>query len=374
MTNGSEYGAADAARRLAASPKPAVPARGGTPPEPPDEAADAARRLAASPKPAVPARGGTPPEPPDEAADPARRLAASPKPAVPARGGAPPEPPDEAAAAARRLAASPKPAVPARGGAPPEPPDEAADAARRLAASPKPAVPARGGTPPEPPDEAADAARRLAASPQPPGPTPGGPPPEPPDEAADAARRPAASPKPAVPARGGTVSPGGHPRTSDGAESPDEAANPVRRIAASPASLEGVAPGDGEAPGPVLLLEPRDGPPLLVASADDLSKAVDAMAKGEGPVAVDAERASGFRYGHRAFLVQLRRRGAGTMLIDPVPCPNLSGLDAAIADAEVVLHAASQDLPCLTELGFRPRALFDTELAGRLLGFPRVGL
>jgi ribonuclease D len=134
------------------------------------------------------------------------------------------------------------------------------------------------------------------------------------------------------------------------------------------------APGDGEAPGPVPLLDPRDGPPLLVASADDLDKAVDVMAKGEGPVAVDAERASGFRYGHRAFLVQLRRRGAGTMLIDPVACPDLSGLDAALADAEVVLHAASQDLPCLAELGFRPRALFDTELAGRLLGFPRVGL
>jgi ribonuclease D len=98
------------------------------------------------------------------------------------------------------------------------------------------------------------------------------------------------------------------------------------------------------------------------------------MAKGEGPVAVDAERASGFRYGHRAFLVQLRRRGAGTVLIDPVACQDLSGLDAAVADAEVVLHAASQDLPCLAELGFRPRQLFDTELAGRLLGFPRVGL
>jgi ribonuclease D len=124
----------------------------------------------------------------------------------------------------------------------------------------------------------------------------------------------------------------------------------------------------------VPLLEPRDGPPTLVDSAAVLSSAVDALAGGEGPVAVDAERASGFRYGHRAFLVQLRRRGAGTVLIDPVPCPDLSGLDAAIADAEVVLHAASQDLPCLAELGFRPRALFDTELAGRLLGFPRVGL
>ena len=132
--------------------------------------------------------------------------------------------------------------------------------------------------------------------------------------------------------------------------------------------------GDGQAPGPVPLLEPRDGPPTLVDSAAMLSTTVDALACGEGPVAVDAERASGFRYGHRAFLVQLRRRGAGTVLIDPVPCPDLSGLDAALSGAEVVLHAASQDLPCLAELGFRPRALFDTELAGRLLGFPRVGL
>src|SRR5262249_16125486 len=64
--------------------------------------------------------------------------------------------------------------------------------------------------------------------------------------------------------------------------------------------------------------------------------------------------------------------GAGTALIDPMACPNLTGLDKALADTEVVLHAASQDLPCLAELGFRPRALFDTELAGRLLGFPPV--
>jgi ribonuclease D len=137
---------------------------------------------------------------------------------------------------------------------------------------------------------------------------------------------------------------------------------------------ESAPPGDGHAPGPVPLLEPRDGPPTLVVSPAELSSAVDALASGAGPVAVDAERASGFRYGHRAFLVQLRRRGAGTVLIDPVPCPDLSGLDAALSGTEVVLHAASQDLPCLAELGFRPRALFDTELAGRLLGFPRVGL
>jgi ribonuclease D len=124
----------------------------------------------------------------------------------------------------------------------------------------------------------------------------------------------------------------------------------------------------------VPLLEPRDGMPPLVASAAALSEAIRALGAGEGPVAMDAERASGFRYGHRAFLVQLRRQGAGTVLIDPVACADLSGLDAELADAEVVLHAASQDLPCLAELGYRPRRLFDTELAGRLLGFPRVGL
>ncbi|HEX9542897.1 MAG TPA: ribonuclease D [Streptosporangiaceae bacterium] len=129
-----------------------------------------------------------------------------------------------------------------------------------------------------------------------------------------------------------------------------------------------------EQPEVVPLLEPRDGLPPLVASAAALDEAIRALGAGEGPVAMDAERASGFRYGHRAFLVQLRRQEAGTVLIDPVACPDLSGLDAALADAEVVLHAASQDLPCLAELGYRPRRLFDTELAGRLLGFPRVGL
>ena len=122
------------------------------------------------------------------------------------------------------------------------------------------------------------------------------------------------------------------------------------------------------------LLEPRDGLPPLVASAEALQAATDALASGTGPVAVDAERASGFRYGHRAFLIQFRRTGAGTVLIDPVVCSDLSGLDAVLADTEAVLHAASQDLPCLAELGYRPRRLFDTEIAGRLLGYPRVGL
>lgn len=137
---------------------------------------------------------------------------------------------------------------------------------------------------------------------------------------------------------------------------------------------ETVDPGEEQAPVIVPLLEPRDGLPPLVTTQSALSDAIEALRSGSGPVAVDAERASGFRYGHRAFLVQFRRQGAGTVLIDPIACPDLSALDAALANAESVLHAASQDLPCLMELGFRPRRLFDTEIAGRLLGYPRVGL
>jgi ribonuclease D len=112
----------------------------------------------------------------------------------------------------------------------------------------------------------------------------------------------------------------------------------------------------------------------VTADAEGLEAVVAAFAAGSGPVAVDAERASGYRYGQRAYLVQLRREGAGTVLIDPIGCPDLSGLGSVLADAEWVLHAASQDLPCLREIGMIPRRLFDTELAGRLAGYARVGL
>lgn len=112
----------------------------------------------------------------------------------------------------------------------------------------------------------------------------------------------------------------------------------------------------------------------MIADEDALAEVIAAFAAGSGPVAVDAERASGYRYGQRAYLVQLRREGAGTALIDPVACPDLSGLGAALSGVEWVLHAATQDLPCLREIGMMPTSLFDTELAGRLAGFPRVGL
>ncbi|TGN63938.1 ribonuclease D [Nocardioides eburneiflavus] len=132
------------------------------------------------------------------------------------------------------------------------------------------------------------------------------------------------------------------------------------------------APDVEAAPAP--LLELRDGLPEVVDTDAGLLEACAALAEATGPVAIDAERASGYRYSNRAYLIQLRREGAGTWLVDPIGMSTLAPLQDALAGSEWILHAATQDLPCLREVGLTPTSLFDTELAGRLLGYPRVGL
>lgn len=125
-------------------------------------------------------------------------------------------------------------------------------------------------------------------------------------------------------------------------------------------------------PAPLLTL--RDGLPPIIDTDDALAEYAEALAAGTGPVAIDAERASGYRYSARAYLVQLRREGAGTALVDPIGLSTLEPLADALDGTEWILHAATQDLACLAEIGLKPASLFDTELAGRLLGHPRVGL
>ncbi len=131
---------------------------------------------------------------------------------------------------------------------------------------------------------------------------------------------------------------------------------------------------DVEPPASPLLSEPRDGLPPITETSAALADDVARFAAGSGPVALDTERAGGYRYSQRAYLVQLRRHGAGTTLVDPVACPDLSELGSALDDSEWVLHAASQDLVPLAELGLSPAQLFDTELAGRLLNKQKVSL
>ncbi|GAA1754356.1 ribonuclease D [Agromyces humatus] len=112
----------------------------------------------------------------------------------------------------------------------------------------------------------------------------------------------------------------------------------------------------------------------VIETPAEFDDAVRRLLDGDGPIAVDAERASGFRYSQRAYLIQMYRRGAGTFLFDPPQIPDFSALETAIRADEWVLHAASQDLACLREVGLDPDRIFDTELAARLLGMPRVGL
>ena len=137
--------------------------------------------------------------------------------------------------------------------------------------------------------------------------------------------------------------------------------------------------GSEDEPEATPLLAPRDGVPEMAVSAGEIKRAAELLASGSGPFAVDAERASGFRYSNRAYLVQIRRAGAGTVLIDPVnhggdPLATLAPVAEVLASDEWVLHAADQDLPCLAEIGLRPTKLYDTELAGRLAGYDKVNL
>jgi len=130
-----------------------------------------------------------------------------------------------------------------------------------------------------------------------------------------------------------------------------------------------------EQPTGIAVDQPREGLPELITTDKQLIHAADSLKSGTGPVALDAERASGFKYSGRAYLVQLRREGSGTFLIDPTFFADLHLIQEALKDVDWILHAASQDLVCLREAGLFPTAqLFDTELAGRILGCDRVGL
>ncbi|MDO4783776.1 MAG: ribonuclease D [Propionibacteriaceae bacterium] len=125
--------------------------------------------------------------------------------------------------------------------------------------------------------------------------------------------------------------------------------------------------------------QPREPVPALVETPAQLAALAEALRAGRGPVAFDAERAHGHRYHPKAYLFQLRREGVGTALIDPIAfevagVTDLSLLTEATGTAEWIVHAASQDLPCMLSDRIRPTAIFDTELAARLLNYPGVGL
>ena len=125
------------------------------------------------------------------------------------------------------------------------------------------------------------------------------------------------------------------------------------------------------------LLAPRNGLPDLIDSDSSFENVISELISGSGPIAIDAERASGFRYYAKAYLIQIHRKGGGLHLIDPIAIKNQDlwkKLNDVFLDQEWIIHASTQDLPCLRELGINPGKIFDTELGGRLAGCERVGL
>ena len=106
----------------------------------------------------------------------------------------------------------------------------------------------------------------------------------------------------------------------------------------------------------------------MVEDQGGLDSLISYLKADTGPIAIDAERASGFRYSQRAYLIQLSLRDQEIYMLDPIQLEETSpGWNSSLAPLinprTWMLHAATQDLPCLAELGFTPSSIIDTELA-----------
>lgn len=124
------------------------------------------------------------------------------------------------------------------------------------------------------------------------------------------------------------------------------------------------------------LLSPRL-PVTYVDSVLGLEKLKQLLGATNFPVGIDAERASGFRYSQAAYLVQIAIQEQGIFLIDPIGIRDsrkFRDFAEVLSQKTWILHAATQDIPCLIELGIKASKLFDTELAAKICGLERVGL
>ncbi|OYN86411.1 HRDC domain-containing protein [Parenemella sanctibonifatiensis] len=126
-----------------------------------------------------------------------------------------------------------------------------------------------------------------------------------------------------------------------------------------------------------LLTEPARPVGPVVTTAEQLAETAELLrADAALPIGIDTERAHGYRYFSRAYLIQLRTANGPARLVDPIAFNDteLEPLREVLNRREWILHAASQDLPCLLERDLRPTRVWDTEMGGRLLGLPRVGM
>ncbi|MDG1893155.1 MAG: ribonuclease D [Verrucomicrobiota bacterium] len=98
----------------------------------------------------------------------------------------------------------------------------------------------------------------------------------------------------------------------------------------------------------------------VVASADE--------------IALDTEADSMHAYPEKICLLQIRAQG-NSWLVDPLADLDCSGLMEILSDKSLIFHAADYDLRLLyRRFRFRPRRVFDTMWAARLVGYQRFGL
>lgn len=119
---------------------------------------------------------------------------------------------------------------------------------------------------------------------------------------------------------------------------------------------------------------PPGGVPGIVDSEKALEQVITKLHEAPGAIAIDAERASGYTYSQQAYLLQIKKASTPTFLIDPTLEINYQSLKQVINENNWILHAATQDLPCLYNFELKPKKIFDTELAAKLLQLPRISL
>lgn len=111
----------------------------------------------------------------------------------------------------------------------------------------------------------------------------------------------------------------------------------------------------------------------LLSTEPQILELVEALKRSPW-LALDTEADSLHSYPEKLCLLQLSHAGGDT-LVDPLGAAPLEPLLAHLATRELTLHGASFDLRLLRRTtGFVAKEVFDTELAARLIGRPRVGL
>ncbi|MFQ3578015.1 MAG: HRDC domain-containing protein [Verrucomicrobiia bacterium] len=111
----------------------------------------------------------------------------------------------------------------------------------------------------------------------------------------------------------------------------------------------------------------------MIQRQDELEGLIDRL-KGQAWIAIDTEANSLHSYFEKLCLIQISIPGED-YLVDPLSGIEIAPLLKLLAESNLVLHAMDFDLKMLRRVGdFQPRKVFDTSIAGKLLGYRELGL